>query len=126
MKKIIVLLICCFILTGCIGTVKKHNSEKGTIKTITCEEKDNLLKEGAVLVDVRNEDEYEEYHLDNSVNVPLSRISEITNYITSLPKDGNIIVYCKTGKRSTEAANKLINMGYKYIYNLGAITNCQK
>lgn len=123
MKKVLILLLCIIIITGC-GTVKKRNKEKGTITNITCEEKEKLLSEGAVLIDVRNEDEYEEYHLDRSVNVPLSYIGEIATYITNLPKNGNIIVYCKSGVRSTEAAQELINMGYLNIYNLGAITNC--
>ena len=123
MKKVLILLLCILVVTGC-GTVRKRNKEKGTITNITCDKKDELLKEGAVLIDVRNTDEYEEGHLDSSVNVPLSHISDIATYITNLPKNGKIIVYCKSGVRSTEAAQELINMGYLNIYNLGAITNC--
>ena len=123
MKKILILVLCILIITGC-GTVRKKNKEKGTISNVTCSEKDELLKKGAVLIDVRTAEEYEEYHLDRSVNVPLSNIGDIATFITNLPKDGNIIVYCKSGKRSLDAAQELINMGYLNIYNLGAYSNC--
>ncbi len=123
MKKVLILVLCILFITGC-GTVKKRNKEKGTITNVSCSEKDELLNKGAVLIDVRTPKEYEEYHLDRSVNVPLSNIADIATFITNLPKDGNIIVYCKSGIRSFEAAQELINMGYLKIYNLGAYTNC--
>ena len=117
MKKLIIILALIVIVTGC-GTVKRHNtdSSKGTITTIVCSDVDSILEEGGYLVDVREKDEYDEYHLDNSINVPLGDIANITNYIIGIDKDTKIIVYCKSGKRSTEAANKLVNLGYKTIY----------
>ena len=82
-----------------------------------------LVLNGAILIDVRTEVEYKEEKLENSVNIPLP----IENQTEKLPKDKNqnIIVYCKSGKRSNQAANTLIEIGYKNIYDLGSINNCK-
>ena len=48
--------------------------------------------------------------------------------IETMVKDKNthIIVYCRSGNRSATAAQKLIDMGYKKVYDLGAMSNCEK
>ncbi len=127
MKRIYIisLILVLFFITGC-GTVKHHNIDKTNIISVMCSEVDSLLKEGSYLIDVREKDEYDEYHLDNSINIPVGDISNIGNYINGITKESKIIVYCKSGKRSAEAASKLINIGFNNIYNLGAITNCTK
>ena len=80
---------------------------------------DIINSEGAIIIDVREKDEYDGGHIANAVNIPLSEISGI-NY----DKETNIIVYCATGIRSSEAAKELKDMGYSKIYNLdGGLLN---
>ncbi len=62
---------------------------------------------GAVLLDVREVDEFRSGHIPGAVNVPLSRINSI-----SLPKTTPLFVYCLRGTRSKQAVNYLKQMGY--------------
>ncbi len=110
MKKIISLLIICLLITGCGVKYQTIDSNKAM---------DIINSEGAIIIDVREKDEYDGGHIANAVNIPLSEISGI-NY----DKETNIIVYCATGIRSSEAAKELKDMGYSKIYNLdGGLLN---
>lgn len=77
------------------------------------------LKEGAVLIDVRESYEFNEAHIKGAINVALS------NFIDNplIPKDLNkeIILYCRSGARSEDAKNYLNMIGYKNVINLGGI-----
>ena len=111
MKKVLIILFL-ILITGC--------NEKGTIKKITCEEKDKLIKEEhAILVDVRSKDEYNESHLEGAINQSVYLIEDL-----KASKDDSIIVYCKSGTRSSKAADELLKLGYKKIYDLGPMSKC--
>jgi len=62
---------------------------------------------GAILVDVREKEEYASGHIPGAVNVPLSQISAI-----SLPRDNPLFLYCLSGSRSKRAEGLLKRMGY--------------
>ena len=62
---------------------------------------------GAVLMDVREADEFRSGHIPGAVNVPLSAIHTI-----SIPKTGTLFVYCLRGTRSKRAVSILKRMGY--------------
>ena len=110
MKKIISLLIICLLITWCGVKYQTIDSNKAM---------DIINSEGAIIIDVREKDEYDGGHIANAVNIPLSEINGI-NY----DKETNIIVYCATGIRSSEAAKELKDMGYSKIYNLdGGLLN---
>lgn len=81
-----------------------------------------LMSKGAMLVDVRETDEYESGHIPNAISVPLSIFD---NKIEKTLKDKNkpVIVYCLSGGRSGVALNKLLKMGYTSVYNLGGISS---
>lgn len=76
------------------------------------------ISKGAVLIDVRTPAEYNTSHIDGAFNLALEKIESI-----DLDKEKVIIVYCRSGSRSKEAADALIAMGYKYVYDLGAFEN---
>ncbi len=71
----------------------------------------------AVIVDVREQAEWDEQHIDGAIFIPLnqveSRMSELAQY-----KDSPIIVQCRSGKRSNIAGAKLIDAGFTKVYNL--------
>ncbi|OGI02362.1 MAG: hypothetical protein A2X42_09415 [Candidatus Margulisbacteria bacterium GWF2_38_17] len=74
----------------------------------------------AILLDVRTNQEYEEIHIPGSMLIPLDQIN--TGAKKNLNnKNAIIIIYCRSGRRSVLAANELLEMGYKNIYNLGGI-----
>ncbi|MDD7306716.1 MAG: rhodanese-like domain-containing protein [Peptoniphilaceae bacterium] len=71
----------------------------------------------AVLLDVREKDEYEKGHIPQAINIPLSEIDQAENIITN--KDKKILVYCLSGSRSDKAENILRQKGYKDVENIG-------
>lgn len=78
------------------------------------EEKDFLL------VDVRTKEEFEEGHIPGAINLPVEEIGDSQPQL--LPnKDQVLLLYCRSGRRSQEAANKLANMGYTKVYEFGGI-----
>lgn len=72
----------------------------------------------AVLLDVREKDEYEEGHIPQAINLPLSRLeSDCEKVLTD--KDKKIFVYCLSGARSGQAEKILRNKGFTDIENIG-------
>ena len=72
---------------------------------------------GAILVDVREADEFKSGHIPGAVNEPLSTIDQ-----TTLPKDAPLFLYCLRGTRSKRAAGILRGMGYKSVKSIGGIS----
>lgn len=70
---------------------------------------------GAVLLDVRSEQEYSGGHIEGSVNIPINKIAAI-----SISKDTPIFVYCLSGARAARAVKFLQKMGYDAV-NMGGI-----
>jgi rhodanese-related sulfurtransferase len=83
-----------------------------------------LLKgdKNAVLIDVRKPEEFQVVRIPGSILVP---DYEIKDKISEVVPDKNaaVIVYCRSGRRSSAAAKELINMGYTKVFDLGGITN---
>ena len=71
---------------------------------------------GAVLVDVREAEEFAAGHIPGAVNLPLSRIETV-----ALPKDTPLFLYCLRGSRSLRAAGILKRMGYTNLRSIGGI-----
>jgi len=89
---------------------------------ITAEEAYDMMNglTGFVLLDVRTDDEFREKHIKGAVLIPDYEIKNRAE--NELPdKNAEIFVYCRTGRRSAEAAKELINMGYKKVYDFGGI-----
>src|SRR5690606_27394894 len=69
------------------------------------------------LVDVRTAEEYAEGHLKNAVNINIGS-SNFEEHIAILDKNKPVMVYCLSGGRSGNAANKLEKMGFTQVYNM--------
>lgn len=76
-----------------------------------------LVKQGAIILDVRSKSEYSGGHIKNSINIP---VNELQNNLSRLKnKDKTIITCCASGMRSASAKNVLENNGYKNVHNGG-------
>ena len=76
-----------------------------------------MQKNGAIIVDVRSTQEYNEGHISGAINIPhYEIIKNVKNIIKN--KNDNIILYCQMGTRSTEACKNLKRLGYMNLYNL--------
>lgn len=77
----------------------------------------NKTMKGAILLDVRSPQEYNEGHLEGAILIPEYELKSKCEY--KLPdKEKTIIIYCSTGTRSKKAQRELEKMGYKNVYNL--------
>ena len=119
MKRILVLLICLISVCGCSG-----NTDDKIVDYMEAKEK--IINEGAILLDVRTEDEYNTKHIDGALLLSLDNINE--DSITDIASDKNqvIIVYCKSGNRSNQALTLLEDLGYTEVYDLGAMSNWEE
>ena len=117
MKRIILILLAALLcLTGCSA------EEKMTYRQISQEEAKQMMvrDDGHIIVDVRRQDEYDTGHIPGTILIPNESIG--TEQPEQLPdKDQIILIYCRSGRRSKEAAQKLADMGYTIIYEFGGI-----
>ena len=119
MKKIIILLILSlFMVTGC--SYNEVESKMISVKDVNDIIENFENEENTFIVDVRELNEYEEGHLINSINIPLSIIGSI-NDVPEINKDSKIIVYCRSGNRSKSAQARLNSMGYTNVYDMSGI-----
>ncbi len=80
-----------------------------------------LLNESSViLLDVRTLQEYQEIRIPDALLIPLDTLREVVGDKLA-DKDAKIIIYCRSGNRSKQAADILIEMGYTKIYDMGGI-----
>ena len=111
--KIVIVLLICLITVGCGG-----ETTTGTMSKIKTEEVKKILDnkdENYVLIDVREDYEFNEGHIPGAVNIPLGNITTV-----DYSKEKTLIVYCRSGNRSNQAAIKLKNMGYN-VKDMGGI-----
>jgi len=77
--------------------------------------------DAVILLDVRNQDEFDEYHIDGSILIPYD---ELETRLSELPdKEAIIIVFCRAGRRSAIASEVLIANGYKSVHDMQGIDN---
>ena len=88
-------------------------------KDINAGVQDFLSTDGAVLLDVRTQEEYAEGHIERSKNLPLQDINQAENFIKD--KHTPIFVHCRSGGRSAQATTILKKMGYTNVNDIGGI-----
>ena len=118
-KKLIPIILSALMLTGCAGA---DGSTNNTYRRITADEAVLMMAEeqGYIILDVRRADEFAEGHIPGAINVANESIG--TDEISELPdKNRLIMVYCRSGRRSKEAAEKLVKLGYTNIVEFGGI-----
>ena len=84
---------------------------------ISIEELKNKIKQGAILIDVRSKQEYNEGHLKNAINIPEHEIDKTIE--RELPNKNQLLVlYCQSGSRSQIVYMKMTKKGYTNVYGL--------
>lgn len=105
------------LLTGCAGT-----TSGGSYHQITQEEAKQMMDtQEVILLDVREQSEYDSGHIPNAILLPLGTIDEHTAASVIPEKDSTVLVYCRSGNRSKSASSALANLGYTNIYEFGGI-----
>ena len=98
--------------------------EKINYKSLTHDEAIKMFSEkpDAIVLDVRTADEFEKKHIPDAKSVPLEEFQN--GNFSSLPdKNQTILIYCWTGRRAQDAAQILVDNGYKNVYEFGGIAD---
>ena len=118
MKKIFPLFLLLALLTGCGSTAENT----GTYTQISQEKaKEMMDKQDVVILDVREQDEYDSGHIKGAVLLPVGTINEASAAGVIKNKDTVVLVYCRSGNRSKTASQALVDLGYTNIYEFGGI-----
>ena len=134
MKKLFLLLICLMCLSS-YGVSSERNSfssfrpnttsenvVEAVYRKISSEEARRIMEstDDFILLDVRTDEEYKENRIDGAILIPDYEIAERAGL--ELPdKNAIILIYCRSGRRSANAAKNLVGMGYTNIYDFGGI-----
>ena len=116
-----------FLLTGCSLSGQVMDGEDmfrpAAYTQISQEEARERMDrdDGHIIVDVRQQDEYDAGHIPGAILIPNESIG--TEPLKELPDLNQIIlIYCRSGNRSKQAAEKLAAMGYTNVYEFGGIS----
>ena len=114
------------LLSGCaLSKAKADTAEdmpgKVAYHKISAEEAHEMMtSQEIVVVDVRTREEYESGHIENAVLVPNESIGG--EMPEALPdKEATLLIYCRSGRRSKDAAEKLLALGYQSVYDFGGV-----
>lgn len=118
MKRMLLLLFpLLLLLGGCSG-----NTADSSYQQITQEEaKEMMDTQNVVILDVREQNEYDGGHIPGAVLLPVGSIDEAAAAEVIPDKDSTVLVYCRSGNRSKTASSKLAELGYTNIYEFGGI-----
>ncbi|MBQ3544149.1 MAG: rhodanese-like domain-containing protein [Lachnospiraceae bacterium] len=83
-------------------------------------------KENLVIVDLREKEEYEQFHIKDAINYSYNLLMKTNNFGENITKNKQIIVYCERGGRSIYAARRLRVLGYNASSLLGGLENYLK
>ena len=139
MKKILCIIsaVLCIFLTACgdatsIGIIGgadgptsiiiAEKGEKAMYQQITAEEAKMIMDSGEehIILDTREQDEFDEGHIAGSILIPYTEIENKAEEM--LPdKDAQILVYCRSGRRSKIASESLAKLGYTNVKEFGGI-----
>ena len=109
-----------------IGGLFMFTQNSNANQTMTYQELQNKLnaKENFVLLDVRTQEEFDAGHIPTAILLPYDEIN--LKAATVLPdKEKEIVLYCRSGRRSAIAKKALVELGYKDVKDFGGISRWQ-
>ena len=97
---------------------------KNTYEQITPAEAKEIMdtEQNYIILDVRTEEEFAEGHIAGAILIPDYEITEKAESIL-MDKEQQILVYCRSGRRSKNAASQLVELGYTNVKEFGGITD---
>lgn len=112
--KIIRILALSLLLSACSSSKQTNEYQR-----INAEKAKEMMQDTSVIIlDVRTQEEYAQGHIPNAQLLPLDQIDQIADFAA---KNDTILVYCRSGNRSAQAADYLVQLGYVNVYDFGGI-----
>lgn len=120
--SMISILAACTVSTPKLPSEASNTTKSAEYQKITAQQAKARMDSGEdiIIVDVRTKEEYEESHIDGAILIPNESIGSAQP--ARLPDlNAEILIYCRSGNRSAQAAKKLVAMGYTKVYDFGGI-----
>ena len=120
MEKWIIGMLVMLLFAGC--SQAKGNPQEASFVNITAEKAKQLMdtEENYIILDVRTQEEYDQGHIPGAILIPDNRIDADAEKVLT-DKNQLILVYCRSGRRSKLAAERLVQLGYTNIKEFGGI-----
>lgn len=116
-RMIAVFLSALFLFTGC-----ERRLAENTYQRISQEEAKKMMDtQDVIILDVREQSEFDDGHIPNAVLLPVNTITKDTAAAVIPKLDAVVLVYCRSGNRSQTASSVLVELGYRNIYEFGGI-----
>lgn len=117
MGRMIPVLLALLLMAGCGG-----GGKEASYRQISQEEAKKMMDtQEVVILDVREQDEYDGGHIPGAVLLPVGTIDEDAAAAVIPEKDTTVLVYCRSGNRSKTASAALAELGYANVYEFGGI-----
>ena len=121
MKRILpAVLIILLLFTGCGGNSVNENSYQQITQEAA---KEMMDTQEVVILDVREQHEYDSGHIPGAALLPVGTIAEDTAAAVIDELDTVVLVYCRSGNRSKTASQALADLGYTNVYEFGGIND---
>lgn len=98
-----------------LGSSRASSNPAGLPQEITVSEAFNKYQNGAFVLDVRTQEEWDEYHAPNTTLIPLDQLPSRLNEV---PQDREIVVVCRSGNRSQRGRDILLNAGFQQVTSM--------
>ena len=115
-RAVAVLLLAVVALTGCSGSGTTTTDEG--VRTVAAGEAQQLIDDGAVVIDVRTPEEFASGHLADARNIDVQADSFHTE-VDALDRDATYVLYCRSGARAGAAGEMMLEMGFTDVANAG-------
>ena len=117
MKRLCALFVFLLLFTSCGQPTGEYSYQQ-----ITQEKAKEIMDtEEAIILDVREPEEYESGHIPGAVLLPVGSITRDTAVAAIPERDSIVLVYCRSGNRSKTASAALAELGYSKVYEFGGI-----
>ena len=118
MKRILALMSAMhLVLTGCGGTTVENTYQQISQEAA----KDMMDTQEVIILDVREQDEFDAGHITSAVLLSVGTITKDTASAVIPELDSVVLVYCRSGNRSKTASKTLVDLGYTNVYEFGGI-----
>lgn len=118
MKKLLyIILAAALLLNGCGGADTSNSYQQISQETA----KEMMDSQELIILDVREQSEYDSGHIPGAVLLPVGSIDQDTAAAVIPDKDSTVLVYCRSGNRSKTASAALAELGYTAVYEFGGI-----
>lgn len=107
-----------FVIVFLIATLNGGGNTSNLPAEISVQEAHQKYQDGVFLLDVREPEEWNEYHVPNTTLIPLG---ELASRLAELPKDREIVVVCRSGNRSQEGRDILLQAGFNATSMAGGL-----